>query len=600
MNFLQVQLFNLTDMVIVNSNDKDDYRDSIRSESGYYPFVNLAPEEEEYEKGSKWQKFKDGFKKYEIDEPDPSLPQAERAIILTSTAPLQRRLKGRHLQMIAIGGSIGTGLFIGSGKALEKGGPAAIIIAWVLVGSAMFCVIHALGELTVAFPVSGAYSAFSVRFLDPSWGFAMGWNYSIGWLVTLPLELVAASITIEFWNTTVDPAIFVLIFYLLILVINLFGVRGYGEAEFIFSLIKVVAVIFFIILGIVLICGGGPKGGFIGGKYWSNPGAFSHGFKGVCSVFVTAAMSFGGTEIVGLASAETENPRKTLPRATKQVFWRITLFYFISLVIVGLLVPYNDERLGSGSSDYDASASPFVIAIRNAGISGLPSVMNAIIMISVLSVGNSAVFACSRTIAALAMLGQAPKFLAYIDRKGRPLAAVGLNLLFGLVAFSASSDARAEIFTWLMAISGLSFLVTWASICAAHIRFRYVLRSRGRDTNELAFKSVAGVYGSLYAVIMFALILCMQFWVSLVPVGSSKPSAKSFFEGYLALPVILFLYIGHKIWTKNWKFYLDSSDIDIDLGRRELDLDLLREEVLEEKEYIASKNFFYRAYRFWC
>jgi amino acid transporter len=298
---------------------------------------------------------------------DPALNDVERAAMATAHSPLSRKLKSRHLQMIAIGGSIGTGLFVGSGKALHSGGPAALLIGFSAIGLMLYCVIQALGELAVVFPVSGAFSTFCTRFIDPAWGFAIGWSYAVQWLVVLPLELVAASITIGYWNSPINPAAWVSIFYVVVVVINLFGVRGYGEAEFVFSLIKVLAVVGFIILGVILDCGGGPIGGYIGGRYFDNPGAFAHGFKGVCSVFVTAAFSFTGTELVGLAAAETENPRKTLPSAAKQVFWRILLFYILSLLMVGLLVPYNDPRL-LGDSSVDAAASPFVMSINNAGI----------------------------------------------------------------------------------------------------------------------------------------------------------------------------------------------------------------------------------------
>ena len=249
----------------------------------------------------------------------------------------------------------------------------------------LYCTVHALGEMAVLFPVAGSFSAYSTRFIDPAWGFAMGWNYALQWLVVLPLEIVAATFTIEFWtkNTkVVDNNVYVTIFLVLIVVINLFGVKGYGEAEFIFAIIKITAVIGFIILGIIINIGGGPEGGYIGGMYWRNPGPFNNGFKGLCSVFVNAAFAFSGTELVGLAAAETANPRKSLPTAVKQVFWRISLFYIVSLTVVGLLVPYSDPRLLQNANGASAVASPFVIAIQNAGIEGLPSVFNAVIMIA--------------------------------------------------------------------------------------------------------------------------------------------------------------------------------------------------------------------------
>ena len=186
----------------------------------------------------------------------------EAAAANTAASPLARRLKGRHLQMIAIGGSIGTGLFVGSGSSLAGGGPASLLIAYGIIGVMLYCTVHALGEMAVLFPVAGSFSAYSTRFLDPAWGFAMGWNYALQWLVVLPLEIVSATLTIEYWNHgAINNDAWVAIFLGLIVCINLFGVKGYGEAEFVFAIVKVTAIIGFILLGIILNCGGGPQGG---------------------------------------------------------------------------------------------------------------------------------------------------------------------------------------------------------------------------------------------------------------------------------------------------------------------------------------------------
>ncbi|PWY69547.1 amino acid permease [Aspergillus heteromorphus CBS 117.55] len=522
----------------------------------------------------------------------------ENAAQNTAAAPLQRKLKGRHLQMIAIGGSIGTGLFVGSGSVLAEGGPASVLIAYALIGCMLYCTVHALGEMAVLFPVAGSFSHYSTRFIDPAWGFAMGWNYALQWLVTLPTEIVAASLTVGYWNSGISNAAWVAIFWVLIVSINLFGVKGYGEAEFVFSIVKVTAVVGFIILGIILNCGGGPHGGYIGGKYWQNPGAFNDGFKGLCSVFVNAAFAFAGTELVGLAAAETANPRKSLPTAIKQVFWRITLFYIVSLTLVGLLVPYNDPRLLDGTSSADAKASPFVIAIVNAGISGLPSVMNVVIMIAVLSVGNASVYGCSRTLAALAAQNQAPQFLAYIDRKGRPLWALLLSSVFGLIAFIAASSKEATALDWMMAISGLSSIFTWGSICLCHIRFRRAWKLQGHSLDELAFRSQPGVIGSWVGFIFNCLVLVAQFWVAFAPEGYASMSASglvsNFFEDYLAAPVVILFYIPYKFWYKTP--FVRAKDMDLQTGRRDLDIqDLIEQERAEQAAWPVWKkvwNFF--------
>ena len=466
----------------------------------------------------------------------------------------------------------------------------------------LFCTVQALGEMAVLFPVAGSFSAYSTRFLDPAWGFAMGWNYAMQWLVVLPLEVVAAAITVQYWDSRVSPAAWVSIFLTIIISINLFGVRGYGEAEFVFSLVKVIAVIGFIVLGIILDIGGGPNSSYLGGKYWIKPGAFNNGFKGLCSVFVTAAFAFAGTELVGLAAAETTNPRKSLPTAVKQVFWRICLFYVVSLSLVGLLVPFNDPRL-IGSSEEDAKASPFVIAIKNAGITGLDSIMNVVIMIAVISVGNSAVFGSSRTLAALAEQGQAPRFFAYIDRQGRPLVAILFASALGFLAFLAVTNKEEDAFLWMQALSGLSSIFTWGSICLAHIRFRRAWKQQGHKLEELAFRSQAGVLGSWLGFIFNVLVLMAQFWTGISPVPSSDGTrvegaaalTASFFKAYLAAPVILLFYVVYKFFFRTP--FMRSKDMDLKTGIRELNLqELLAEEEVEKAAWPRWK----RTYKFMC
>ncbi|KAK9251688.1 general amino-acid permease GAP1 [Lipomyces tetrasporus] len=554
--------------------------------------------------GSAWDRFVDSFRPNEIylanygsSRSNTDGYDMEAAVKRTADSPLARRLKGRHLQMIAIGGSIGTGLFVNSGKALSDGGPGALLIAFALVGLMLFTVVHALGELAVAFPVAGSFSTYSTRFIDPAWGFAMGWNYAMQWLVCFPLELVAASITLQYWHVHVNNSVWIAVFWVVIVAINLFGVKGYGEAEFMFSLIKVIAVIGFSILSIVLVCGGGPVGGYIGGKYWRDPGAFSHGFKGLCSVFVTAAFAFAGTELVGLAAAETLNPRKTLPSAVKQVFWRITLFYIVSLTLVGLLVPYNNQQLLGATSHVDVAASPFVIAIQNAGISGLPSVINVVILIAVLSVGNSAVYGCSRTLTSLSEMGLAPKFLSYIDKAGRPLAAVLVTSSFGLLAFISASRAEGEIFNWLLALSGLSSIFTWSSVCLAHILFRRAWKVQGHTLEELAFRSQPGVVGSYLGLLLNLLVLVAQFWIAVAP-HTGPPNLKVFFQSYLAAPVVLAFFVLHKIVRKTK--VVKPSLADVVSGLRKVDDPAIVEELQAERKELTQRSTAYRVYKFWC
>ncbi|KAL8283798.1 hypothetical protein RQP46_005230 [Phenoliferia psychrophenolica] len=448
---------------------------------------------------------------------------------------LQQKMKPRHLQMIAVGGSIGTGLFVGSGQALRNGGPAGVLIAWTLIGMVWhhFAIMLILHKLT---------------------GMAMGWNYLLQWAVVLPLEITVAGITVQYWEkaAAVPIAAWITIFFVAIIIVNIFGAIGFAEEEFWSSCLKLSVVIIFVILGAVLNAGGGPASGnfssYVGGKNFVDPGGFANGFKGVCAVFVTAAFSFAGTELVGLAATETPDPRATMPGAVKGTFWRITLIYLSSLLIIGLNVPYNDPALLDGSG---TGTSPFVIMVRSAGINGLDHLINITICISVLSIGLSCVYAGSRVLTALAEQGYAPKIFTYVDKSGRPLFSVLAILAWGPIAYVNVTPSGGAIFDWLLAISGLSTLFTWGAICMCHIRFRAAWKAQGHSVEELPFKAMGGVWGSWFGVILVSLVLIAQFYIAV---------------SYLAAPVMLGFWLAAFIWKRSWP--RKASEIDIDTGRK--------------------------------
>ncbi|CCE61109.1 hypothetical protein TPHA_0A00240 [Tetrapisispora phaffii CBS 4417] len=521
------------------------------------------------------------------------------------TSNMNQDLNVRHLITLAVGGAIGTGLFVNSGASLNTGGPASLVIGWTIVSTALFTVINSLGELAAAYPVVGGFNVYMTRFVDPSFAFSVNLNYLVQWLVLLPLELVAASLTIRYWDDTINSDAWVAIFYTLILIANLLDVKSFGETEFILSLVKILAIIGFFILGIVLTCGGGPKGGYIGGKYWHDPGAFvgdSAGtqFKGLCSVFVTAAFSYAGIEMIAVSAAESQNPRKTIPTAAKRTFWIITFSYITILTLVGCLVAYNDTRLLNGSSSVDVAASPLVIAIENGGIKGLPSLMNAIILIAILSVANSAVYACSRCMVSMALIGNLPKGLSVVDKRGRPLRAIFTTLFFGLLSFVAASDKQEEVFTWLSALSGLSTIFCWMGINIAHIRFRQAMTVQNRSLDEMPYLSQTGIYGSYYGTAILFLVLIASFWTSLFPLGGDGADAEAFFEGYLSFPILIACYIGHKLYFKNWRIMTPLEEIDLLTGRKEVDIDILKEELKIEREALRQSSFMKRFLLIWC
>ncbi|OLN96418.1 Amino-acid permease inda1-like protein 1 [Colletotrichum chlorophyti] len=494
----------------------------------------------------------------------------------TGEVELDRSMKPRHLQMIAIGGSIGAGFFVGSGSALTKGGPGSLLICFLIAGVMIFNVVYALGELAVLYPVSGGFYTYSIRFLDPSWGFAMGWNYVFQWVIVLPLELTVVSFTVQYWDKSISVGVWITVFWVFIIIVNIFGTLGYAEEEFVSSAFKLAATVIFMVVAVVLICGGGPEGGkydeFWGDRLWKDPGAFQNGFRGFCSVFVTAAFSFSGTELVGLAAAESDNPAKALPGAIKQVFWRITLFYILGLTFVGLLVSSTDSRLLNADNPYSEGVSPFVLTGLDAHLWGYDSFMNVVILVSVVSIGVSCVYGGSRTLTALAQQGYAPKIFTYIDRSGRPLPSVAINLLFGALAYVRMAASGAVVFDWLLSLSGLAALFTWGSICAAHIRFRSAWKAQGHTLDELPFQAIGGVAGSWLGLLLVFVSLAAQFFVAICPPGKSGfATVEDFFKSYLALPVVLFFWACGYLWKR--KGFLRLDQIDLDTGRREVDWD---------------------------
>lgn len=281
------------------------------------------------------------------------------------------------------------------------------------------------------------------------------------------------------------------------------------------------------LIALTLVLGGGPSGGrygeYWGARLWHNHPAFKNGFRGFCSVFVTAAFAFSGTELVGLAAAEADSPAESLPGAIKQVFWRITLFYVLGLFFVGLLVDTDDPHLLGASPYADVNASPFVLVGKYADLAGFDSFMNVIILVSVISIGVSGVYGGSRTLTALAQQGYAPRVFTYIDRSGRPLFSVGAVLAFGLLAYVNLNASGPAVFSWLLALSGLAALFTWGSICLAHIRFRAAWAYHGHALDEIPFRAIGGVYGSWLGLVLVLVVFIAQVFYFNFPIDFIPP-----------------------------------------------------------------------------
>jgi lysine-specific permease len=473
----------------------------------------------------------------------------------TESGPeLHRAITARQLTMIAIGGAVGTGLFLASGGAIAQAGPAGALAAYAIMGLAVYCMMQSLGEMATQYPVRGSFEAYAERFVDPSLAFAAGWNYWLSWTITLAAELVAGALIVKFWFPHANTTLWAMGFFVILLGLNWLTVKAYAEAEYWFASIKVITVIVFLCVGLLLIFGGlgGPAVGFH--NWWlhdtvtGKTAPFVGGLGGVLAVFMVAGFSFQGTEGVGLAAAETEDPVRNVPRAIRSVFWRILLFYVGAIFIIGALVGFNDPNLLNGDESHVAY-SPFTMVFSRLPMIGYyaASIMNAVILTAVLSCGNSAFYVATRMLHAMACAGKAPRVFSSLNRRGVPVAALLATGVFGACAFFSNVVGDQKIYQLLYNASSLSGFLIWFGIAVCHLRFRRAWAAQGRSPADLLFRSTVHPVGTWVALALFIVVL----FGANASVFSAEPF--SWFDcitSYLMIPIFIALYGGHKWWKR--------------------------------------------------
>jgi lysine-specific permease len=466
---------------------------------------------------------------------------------------LERSIGSRQLTMIAIGGAIGTGLFFASGGAISRAGPGGAMLAYAVMAVAVYCMMQSLGEMGTELPIPGSFEAYAERFIDPSMGFAVGWNYWFSWVVTLAAELVAGALIVQFWFPNSNSTLWVMGFFTMLLALNLLSVRAYAEAEYWFASIKVVTVIIFLAVGVLVITG--MLGDHAGLHNWTlrDPASGTHapfvgGPTAVLLVFLVAGFSFQGTESVGLAAAETADPVRNVPKAIKTVFWRILLFYIGSIFVVGTLIAYNNPNLLNGDEGHIAY-SPFTMVFEHLPRFGryAADIMNAVILSSVLSCGNSSMYVASRMLYAMAHSGKAPGLFGRLNRRGVPVTALLATGLFSATAFFASLVGDQKIYQIFYNASGLSGFVIWLGIAVCHLRFRRAWVAQGRRLEDLKFRAKFYPYGPWLAVALFTVVL---FGANIGVFQAPAFSWFDFITSYLTIPIFIALYLGHKISNK--------------------------------------------------
>ncbi|MER2000779.1 MAG: amino acid permease, partial [Lysinibacillus sp.] len=420
---------------------------------------------------------------------------------------LKRGLKSRHITMISLGGTIGTGLFLASGGAIATAGPGGTLLAYALIGVMVYFLMTSLGEMAAYMPSSGSFSTYATKFVDPSLGFALGWNYWYNWAITIAAEIAAVSLIMKYWFPDSSSITWTLLFIAVVLSFNLLSVKVFGEAEYWFAMIKVATVIIFIIVSFLMVLGllgGNDPIGFK--NFFFEDAPFHGGIFTIFGVFLVAGFSFQGTEMLGVTAGETDNPAKNIPKAVKSVFWRILLFYILAILAIGLLIPYTDSRLLSDS----VTTSPFTLVFENLGVAFAASVMNAIILTAMLSAGNSGLYAASRMLYQMAVEGKAPKMFTKVTKRGIPIYALLATLAVGSLAFLTSFFGDGVVYIWLLNASGLSGFIAWLGIAISHYRFRRAYVAQGKDLNDLPYRSKFFPFGPLFAFVVCLIVVLGQ------------------------------------------------------------------------------------------
>ncbi|EAC4378584.1 amino acid permease [Listeria monocytogenes] len=476
---------------------------------------------------------------------------------------IRRDLKTRHLSMIAIGGSIGTGLFLASGNAIHTAGPGGALVAYIAIGIMVYFLMTSLGEMATYMPVSGSFSTYASRFVDPAFGFALGWNYWFNWAITLAVDISTAAIIVQFWLPNTPAWLWSAIFLILIFGLNALSVKAYGESEYWFSIIKVATVIIFLIVGVLTIVGilGGEVIGF--SNFTAGDAPFKGGFFAILGTFLIAGFSFQGTEMVGIAAGESATPETSVPKAIKQVFWRILLFYIFAIFIIGMIIPYTNPNLLSAEAT-DVAISPFTLVFEKAGLAFAASVMNAVILTSVLSAGNSGLYASTRMLWAMARDKKAPKFLGKVNRRGIPMAALIVTTIVGAMTFITTlTENGTVIYTWLLSASGLTGFIAWVGIAISHYRFRKAFIKQEHDLSELKYKAKFFPFGPILALILCILVIVGQDYAAFLKPEFTNPAWwQKIGISYIGLPIFLVFWLSFKFTNKTKVIPLEDCKFD--------------------------------------
>ncbi|GAB1198680.1 hypothetical protein APSETT444_008008 [Aspergillus pseudonomiae] len=458
----------------------------------------------------------------------------------------QRGLKNRHVQLMALGGTIGTGLFVGSGQALVIGGPLSLLLGYTFISALIYAIVTGIAEVGAYMPVHGGTMSYhGFRYVSRSLGFAMGYLYWYSLAILAAYEIVAASMVIEYWPTSVHIAVWITIMLVVIVALNFLPVGAYGESEFWFAGIKIITLIGLLLLSFILFWGGGPNRQRLGFHYWKDPGVMN-----------TYLVSGDRGRFVGLLQCIVKS-------AIAFLFAPELVVISGGSLAIGVICPSNAAELVNGDG-HDASSSPFVVAIANAGIPALNHIVNAAILTSAWSAGNSFLYMSSRSLYSLAVSGNAPSIFKACNRWGVPYYAVGVSSLFLFLAYLSVGSGSNTVFNWLINFTNTSGFISWTCCGIIYIRWNKAINVQGIEKPYRSVMQPYGMYIGMGGAIFLALI---NGFTCFFP---SEWSASNFFTAYIGIPAFLVLYAGHRIlfWQDPWAWR--PEEVDLQTGLQEI------------------------------
>ncbi|PWY67589.1 proline transporter [Aspergillus sclerotioniger CBS 115572] len=507
---------------------------------------------------------------------DDSSPPTEDGTVL-EIPQTKRGLSSRHVQLMAIGGSIGTGLFVGIGSYLRDAGPLSLFLGYLCYGILFIWPTNlCVGEMCAYLPIRGSIFELAARYIDPAFGFAMGWVYFYGGLMLLCTEYAAVATVMQYWNTSINPAVWVAMAMIVCFLLNIIAVKYYGETEFIMASTKILLLIGLVLLTFITMLGDNPHHDTYGFRNWTHGLMFEYyttgttgRFLGWFSVVIYAAFSVAGPDLPALAAAEIENPRFTIPRVVKMTFYRIVGFYVIGVLAVSIICSPTDPRLldalDPSATVAGSAASPWVIGIENLGIHGLPGFINFLILLAGWSCGNAYLYSASRTLYSLARHNQAPSFLLKCTASGVPISCVITVSLLSCITFLVADTSAITVFYWFVDLTTTAFILTYTAMVCVFLAWYRALKAQGIDRkNFLPWASPCQPYAAILALIIGSTVTLFNGFTVFSPF-----SVQGFITSYFGIAFWVVMFLFWKVWHKTK--WVDPAKADIFSGKAEVD-----------------------------